>query len=268
MNPVAFSIGPLEIRWYSICILTGIIVAYLLAKHESKKFNYEKDFIFDLAFYVVIFGILGARLYYVLFNFKYYANDFLEIFKIWNGGLAIHGGIIAGLITLIVYCKLKKVDILRTTDLISISLLLAQAIGRWGNFFNSEAHGPITTLSNLQNMKFIPSFVIQGMKLDNVYYHPTFFYESLWCFIGTIFLLIIRRYLKDLKKGQLTCLYFIWYGIGRFFIEALRTDSLMIGNLKMAQVFSIMSIVFGLIFLIYLFIKRDGELYYGKENSK
>ena len=256
MNPVAFSIGTLEIRWYSICILTGIIVDYLLAKHESKKFNYEKDFIFNLAFYVVIFGILGARLYYVLFNFKYYANDFLEIFKIWTGGL-YHFLI-----------KMSRVDIFRTTDLISISLLLAQAIGRWGNFFNSEAHGPITTLSNLQNMKFVPSFVIQGMKIDNVYYHPTFFYESLWCFIGTIFLLIIRRYLKDLKKGQLTCLYFIWYGIGRFFIEALRTDSLMIGNLKMAQAFSIMSIVFGLIFLIYLFIKRDGELYYGKENSK
>ena len=129
MNPVIFTIGGFS--------------------KESKKFDLPKDFLFDLAFWLIIIGIVGARLYYVLFNFKLFKNDLWEIFRVWNGGLAIHGGIIAGFITLIIYCKRKGVKVFQMTDIISIPLLLAQAIGRWGNFFNGEAHGPVTTLSNL-----------------------------------------------------------------------------------------------------------------------
>lgn len=266
MDPVAFKVGNMSIRWYSLCILFGIIIAYFLAKKESKKFNYEKDFIFDLFFYVIIFGIIGARLYYVVFNFNYYKSNLLEIFKVWNGGLAIHGGIIFGLITLIIYCKKKRVDILRTTDVASISLLFAQAVGRWGNFFNSEAHGPITTLANLENMKFIPDFVIKGMNIDGIYYHPTFYYESLWCLLGVVFFALIRKFFKNLKKGQLTCLYFVWYGIGRFFIEYLRTDSLMFGGIKAAQLFSIITIVIALLYFLFLLFKKDNDFYYRKDN--
>jgi phosphatidylglycerol:prolipoprotein diacylglycerol transferase len=147
------------------------------------------------------------------------------------------------------------------TDLVVPSLIIAQAIGRWGNFFNSEAHGPVTTLDNLQSMKFIPEFVINGMKIDGIYYHPTFFYESIWCILGFVVLLVLRKFLKNLKSGQLTCVYLIWYGIGRFFIESLRTDSLMLFGLKAAQIVSLLMIIIGIIlFIVLIFYKRKDTL--------
>lgn len=265
MNPEIFSIGNISIRWYSVLILVGIIIAILLAEKESKKFKFDKDFIFDLAFWVIIFGIIGARLYYVIFNFELYKNDILGIFKVWNGGLAIHGGIIAGLVTLLIYCKLKNVKPFRVTDIAVPSLIIAQAIGRWGNFFNSEAHGPVTTFANLKNL-FIPQFVIDGMNIGGVYYHPTFYYESLWCILGFIVLILVRRFYKSLKCGQLTCIYLMWYGVGRLFIESLRTDSLMLGSLKVAQLVSIAMITIGAVIFIYLCFNRlkKGK-YYDKE---
>lgn len=265
MNPEIFSIGSFSVRWYSVLILIGIIIAVILAEKESKKFKLEKDFVFDLAFWAIIFGIIGARLYYVIFNFELYKNDILGIFKIWNGGLAIHGGILAGLVTLIIYCKRKNVKILRVTDIAVPSLIIAQAIGRWGNFFNSEAHGPVTTLANLKDL-FIPSFIIDGMNINGVYYHPTFYYESLWCILGFIVLLLVRKFYKSLKCGQLTGIYLMWYGVGRLFIESLRTDSLMLGNLKVAQLVSIAMILIGLLMFIYLCFNRlkKGK-YYDKE---
>ena len=265
MNPEIFSIGDLSIRWYSVLILFGMIIAVRLAERESKKFKFEKDFVFDIAFWIIVFGIIGARLYYVIFNFELYKNDLLGIFKVWNGGLAIHGGILAGLITLIVYCKKKDIKVLRVTDIAVPSLIIAQSIGRWGNFFNSEAHGPMTTLENLQNLH-IPNFIIEGMKIGGVYYHPTFLYESIWCLIGFIILLIVRKYYKSLKCGQLTCIYLMWYGVGRLFIESLRTDSLMLGDLKVAQLISIAMIVVGILFFLYLCFNRlrKGK-YYDKE---
>ena len=136
-------------------------------------------------------------------------------------------------------------------DIIVVGLIIGQAIGRWGNFFNGEAHGPATTLEQLQSL-FIPEFIIEGMKIGNTYYHPTFLYESLWCFIGFILILIIRR-LRYIKVGQITSLYLIWYGVGRFIIESLRTDSLMFYNLKQAQIVSILMIIIGIV----LFVVRN-----------
>lgn len=253
MNPNMIQIGDFTIKWYSVFILIGVVLAFLLAILEGKKKGIEKNFIFDLGFWVVIFGLIGARIYYVIFNFSFYKHDLFEIFKVWNGGLAIHGGIIAGLLTLIVYCKKHHVKILTITDIVAPSLLLAQAIGRWGNFFNSEAHGPLTTLENLQNLH-IPNFIIQGMHIEGVYYHPTFLYESLWCLLGFFLLLFIRSLFKNLKEGELTFLYFLWYGVGRFFIESLRTDSLMLGTFKMAQLVSILMVFVGFIGLLILLI--------------
>ncbi len=267
MNPEMFHIGALSFRWYSVLILTGIMIAIFMASKESKKFKLPKDFIIDLAFYVVICGIIGARIYYVLFNLTgpdgYLANP-IEMIKIWHGGLAIHGSIIGGLIALIVYCKKNKISIARTTDFIVPGLLIAQAIGRWGNFFNSEAYGPSTTLANLQNLH-IPQFIINGMNIKGIYYHPTFFYESIWCLIGFVIILLIRKFYKYLKKGQLTCFYLMWYSVGRLFIEYLRTDSLMFGRFKVAQLVSIVLFLFGLIYFIYLcFNKLSKGLYYNK----
>ncbi len=267
MNPEIFHIGSLSIRWYSVLILTGIIIAIFLANKESKKFKLPEDFIVDLAFYVVIFGILGARLYYVLFNLTGpdgYLNNPLEIIKIWHGGLAIHGSIIGGFIALLVYCKKKKVSVTRTTDFVVPSLLIAQAIGRWGNFFNSEAFGPSTSYENLVSLH-IPRFIIDGMQIKGIYYHPTFFYESLWCLLGFVLILLIRKFYKYLKKGQLTCFYLMWYSVGRLFIEYLRTDSLMLGKFKVAQLMSIGLFLFGLVTFIYLcFNKLNKGLYYEK----
>ena len=265
MNPEMFSIGNISVIWYSFLILVGIILAIFLAEKEAKKFKYDKDFIFDLAFWIIIFGIIGARLYYVVFNLGLYKNDLLGIFKVWNGGLAIHGGIIGGLITLLVYCKIKGVKPLRITDIAVPSLIIAQAIGRWGNFFNSEAHGPVTTLANLKEL-FIPQFIIDGMNIGGVYYHPTFLYESLWCILGFIVLLIVRKFYKSLKCGQLTCIYLMWYGAGRLVIESLRTDSLMVGSFKVAQLISIGMIAVGVLFFLYLCFNRlrKGK-YYDKE---
>ncbi len=253
MNKIAISLGPFSITWYSICILLGIIFAGVVINKEAKKYNIPTSFITNLIFWCVVFGLLGARLYYVLFNLDYYLMFPIEIIKIWNGGLAIHGGIIAGLITLIVYCKKYNVNILKMTDIAVCGLILAQAIGRWGNFFNGEAHGGLVTKSFLENLH-LPNFIINGMYISGHYYHPTFLYESLLCIIG-FFILYGFRSLKQTKLGSTTALYLIWYGIIRFFIESLRTDSLMLGNLKMAQIISILMIIIGIIMFIITKIK-------------
>lgn len=268
MNSEIFSIGSFSLKWYSLLIAVGVFVGYLLAEREAKKFKLPKDFIFDLTFWIVIFGILGARIYYVVFNFNLYRNDLLDIFKVWNGGLAIHGGIIMGLITLLIYCKIKEVKPLRIMDIVVPSLILAQSIGRWGNFFNGEAHGPATSLLNLQNLH-IPDFIINGMNINGIYYHPTFLYESLWCLLGFVIILLVRKFYKYLKCGQLTCVYMMWYSIGRFFIESLRTDSLMLGGFKVAQLISIIMFIIGFICFVYLcFNKLKKGQYYDKKELR
>jgi len=256
MNPILIEIGNIKIYWYSVMILLGVLTGSYLVLRESKRFNISKTKISDMIFYTIIFGIIGARLYYVIFNFAYYINNPIDIIKVWEGGLAIHGGIIAGVIYLIYYTKKNNLNTLLITDICVPGVLIGQALGRWGNFFNGEAHGPITTLEYLQNLH-LPKFIINGMNIDGLYYIPTFFYESLWCLIGLIIVLLIRRILK-IKKGNITGFYLIWYGIGRFVIEQLRTDSLMLNTLKQAQIISIIMIIIGIIILIY---SRKGEEY-------
>lgn len=255
MNPVALKLGNLTVTWYAIFILSGIIVAYILINKESKKYNISSSFVSNLIFWCVIFGIIGARIYYVLFNLDYYMQDPIEIIKIWNGGLAIHGGIIAGIITLVVYCKKYKINILKMTDIACVGVIIAQAIGRWGNFFNGEAHGGIVSRAFLENLH-LPNFVIEGMHIGKYYYAPTYLYESVLNVIGFILLIIIRKF-KKIKLGNITALYLIWYGIVRFIIESMRTDSLLLGNMKIAQLISIIMIIIGIIMLIVTSIKCD-----------
>lgn len=261
MNPILIEIGNIKIYWYSIMILLGVILGYILIVKESKKYNISKEKISDMIFYTMIIGILGARIYYVIFNLKYYLSNPLDIIKVWEGGLAIHGGIIAGSLYIIYYTKKNKINTLKIFDICAPGLLIGQAIGRWGNFFNGEAHGPITTLKHLKDMH-IPNFIINGMKINGNYYVPTFLYESIWCILGLILILIIRR-LKIIKNGQITSFYLIWYGIGRFLIETLRTDSLMLNTLKQAQIISIIMIIIGAV----LFIISVKQEKYNKENQ-
>lgn len=255
MNPVMISLGSLEIKWYSFLILFSAILGISLFLKEGKRFKFNKDFLFNLAFWTIIFGLIGARLYYVIFKWPLYSSNLRDIFKIWEGGLAIHGGIIFGLLTIIIYSRKYDTNFVKITDMATVPILLAQAIGRWGNFFNSEAYGSLTSYARLKELR-IPEWIIQGMKINGQYYHPTFLYESLWCLVGLLIILILRRS-KYLKYGQLTSLYLIWYGVGRFFIENLRTDSLMLGGFKVAQVISITMIVIGV--LATLILSRKGK---------
>lgn len=248
MNRVAFNIFGFNVYYYSLCILLGVIVAYILITREGKKQGLPKEFISDLIFYTLIIGILGARVYYCVFNLDYYLANPSEILKIYNGGLAIHGGVIAGLIFVYLYTKKKNVSFIKILDIVAPAVIIAQSFGRWGNFFNQEAHGGITTYQNLKNMH-IPEFIINGMHIEGKYYYPTFFFESIWCLIGFIILMIARKN-KNLRKGFQIGFYFIWYGIGRFFIETLRTDSLMFFGLKIAQIVSLIGIIIGIIIIV------------------
>lgn len=250
MNRTILSIGNFHIYCYSVLIAAGIIIGLYLLMKEASKQNISKDTIIDIAFYTIIWGIVGARIYYVIFNIKPYLSNPISILYVWEGGLAIYGAIIAGFITLTYQAKKKNISLGKLTDMIVPSLILAQAIGRWGNFFNQEAHGGIVTLEFLKKIH-IPNFIIKGMYINGNYYHPTFFYESLWCLLGFILLVIIRRLLKNSKDGTLTFIYLIWYGIGRFFIEGLRTDSLYLGIFRISQIVSIVIIIIGIIGLIY-----------------
>ncbi len=265
MSRYALTLGNFKIEWYSLLIIIGVFLAIWLILKEAKRYKYPTDFVFNLCFWTIIMGIIGARAYYVLFNLNLYSN-FWDVFKIWEGGLAIHGGILFGLLTCILYCKKYKMRIIRMLDFIAPALLLAQAIGRWGNFFNQEAHGAVTTLEHLQNLH-IPDFIINGMNIGGVYYEPTFLYESLWCLLGVIIILIIRR-LKITKVGQPTAVYLMWYGLGRFFIESMRTDSLMLGGFKMAQIVSIAMIVVGLLIIMITSRKSRYEDLYEQDNQE
>ena len=261
MDPI-INIGFISIHWYSVFIFIAILIGSNLAIKEAKKHGFEEDFMVNLLFWGVIFGINGARFYYVIFNFDYYRYNLLEVFKVWNGGLAIHGGILAGFITIAFICYRKKINLIKILDYLVVGLILAQAIGRWGNFFNGEAHGALTTLSYLENLH-LPKFIIDGMYINGNYYIPTFLYESIWCFIGFIIMIILRKKVF-MKVGYLTSFYLVWYGIERFFVEGIRTDSLMFLSLRVAQLVSILMIIIGIVLFIYS-LKKGKK--YGEVNE-
>ena len=246
----SFSIGNITIHLYSLCILLGVIVAYLYISNEAKKKGINDNLILNCIFYGLLLGILGARIYYVIFNLDYYSSHVSEIIKVWNGGLAIHGGIITGLIFVYFYSKKNKIEFLKFTDIIVPGVLIAQAIGRWGNFFNQEAYGSMVSRELLEKL-LIPDFIINNMFIDGNYYLPTFYFESILCIIGFLIILILRK--KEHKLGFITAFYLIWYGIVRSIIEYFRTDSLMFFNLKVAIIVSFLAIFVG----IYILIKNN-----------
>ena len=254
MDRIALDLGFIQIYWYSVFIFLAVFFAGLVIMYEAKKQKINQEFMINLIFYGVIFGLLGARLYYVLFNLDYYKTNIVEIFEIWNGGLAIHGGLLFGLITVILYSHKYKINSLKVLDVIVLGLVLGQAIGRWGNFFNGEAFGGITTLEHLKGLG-LPSFIIEGMFIDGAYHTPTFLYESIWDLTVFIALLLISKY-RYLKSGQLTGAYMILYSLGRLFVEGMRTDSLMLGSFRVAQVVSIVLIIAG---CLLIFFSRKGS---------
>lgn len=263
MNRIAIDLGFIKIYWYSIMIILGAIVAIFLIKKEAKKRKINESFIVNLIFYAFIFGLIGARLYYVIFNIDYFSHNIVEIFKVWNGGLAIHGGILLGGLTIIIYCKKYNVNLLKILDICVIGVIIAQAIGRWGNFFNQEAYGMATTLNHLKDLR-LPNFIIEGMNINGVYYQPTFLYESLWNIVGFVLLIIIRKFYKNLKTGQLTGIYLMWYSVGRCIIEYFRSDSLMLNNFKVAQIMSVILFIIGFILVFVI----SGKQKHYREDEK
>jgi phosphatidylglycerol:prolipoprotein diacylglycerol transferase len=237
MNPIAFQIGPLSVRWYGILIASGLLIGLFLAMREAKRQNLDPEIFVNLIIVAVPVGIVFARLYYVVFNWSAYAEHPAEIFKVWHGGLAIHGAVLGGVAAGYIFTRVNKLRFWQLADIAAPSLILAQSIGRWGNFINQEAYGRVTDLP-------------WGMYIAGARRHPTFLYESLWDFGVFLFLIAFRRREK-IKEGDIFALYLILYSVGRFFIEGLRTDSLMIGPFRTAQVVSVILILLGMGIMIY-----------------
>ncbi len=254
IDPVAFALGPLDIRWYGIIISFALLLGTTLSIREAKKQDIEEDFMLDLYIRVIPAAIIGARLYYVIFTWEYYKDNLLMIFSTRSGGIAIHGAVLGGLLVAIIFIKKHKVSFWKLADIIAPYLILGQAIGRWGNFINQEAHGGIVS------KKFIsifPDFIEKQMYMNGNYYHPTFLYESIWNTLVFIVLIVLRRK-PYIKKGDIFSLYIISYSIARVFIEGMRTDSLMLGSIRIAQLISILLIVIG-VFLIYKRHSRENN---------
>ena len=258
IDPIAFHLGPLQIRWYGIIIACGILLGYFVAQEALKRVGLHKDTLVDVIFYCAIFGFIVARIYFVIFQWPYYMQNPGEIPKIWHGGIAIHGGLIGGFITGIIVCKMKNLNPFQIGDIVAPSIILAQGIGRWGNFMNHEANGGIVSKSFLEQLH-LPQFIIDNMYIDGHYYHPTFLYESVWDVLGFIILVTVR---KHLKLGETFFLYLIWYSIGRFFVEGLRTDSLMLtSHIRVAQLVSVILIIISVAIMLYRRFKYQPPTY-------
>jgi phosphatidylglycerol---prolipoprotein diacylglyceryl transferase len=252
MDPIAFNIFGLTIRWYGILIAMGMMVGILLANFTCKLKSVDYDEFLNIVLISFPIAIIGARAYYVIFEFNQYKDNLIEVFNIRQGGLAIHGGIIFGMITAFIYTRYKKENLLKFADVAAPSIIIAQAIGRWGNFFNSEAHGgPVTQVF----ISKFPNFIQKGMLIEGVYYHPTFLYESIWNVMVCLLLLYLLT--KTLKRGTVFFSYIGLYSLGRFFIEGLRTDSLMFGGIRVAQLISLTGIALWIIFIVVNYKKRD-----------
>lgn len=241
MNPIAFEVFGIQVRWYGIFIALGMFIAAMLLKKFMKEKGYPEDTVYEFLLVILPAAIVGARLYYVIFNWSHYSGDLLRIINLREGGLAIHGGVIGGVIAGYIYCKIKNLKFLEMADFVAPGLVLAQAIGRWGNYANQEAHGGPTDLP-------------WAIDVGGVGVHPTFLYESIWNVLIFIFLMWFRK--KKPFNGALFILYAMLYSVGRFFIESLRTDSLMIGPLRQAQVISVVIFLGGLILYGYLLKKE------------
>ena len=238
MDRVAFTIFGIDVMWYGVLIATGMLIGIALAVREAKRVGISEDDVLNIAIIAIPVAIICARLYYVIFSWDYYSQNSGEIFNIRGGGLAIHGGLIGGILTGFIYAKVKKLDFFKTADAVMVGMPLAQAIGRWGNFINGEAHGGPTSLP-------------WGIMVDGVKVHPTFLYESIWDFGIFLFIMFYMRK-KKTYEGEVIVSYITLYSIGRFFIEGLRTDSLMFGPIRMAQFISLVGVVGGLVLHFYL----------------
>lgn len=247
MNPPrSIEIGPLSIHFYGIVIALGLVLAVIYASRRSKQFGINEDDLLDGVLWVTPFAIACARAYYCIFSWEHYADNPISVLYIWKGGLAIYGGVLGAIIGVAVFCKIKHIKLPMLLDLVSLGFLIGQSMGRWGNFFNREAFGAETE-------SFLRMGLLNSYTGVVTYYHPTFFYESLWNFIG--FLLLHHLSKKRQYDGQIALGYVAWYGLGRAFIEGLRTDSLYWGPFRVSQLLAAVSCFAAVLVLLWQMFK-------------
>ncbi|MGT2866764.1 prolipoprotein diacylglyceryl transferase [Streptococcus fryi] len=261
IDPIAVRLGPFAIHWYAICILSGLLLAVYLTSKEAPRKKIKPDDVIDFILIAFPLAILGARLYYVIFQWSYYAQHPMEIFAVWEGGLAIYGGLIVGTIVLFSFSYYRMIKPLDFLDIAAPGVMIAQSIGRWGNFINQEAYG-----AAVKSLDYLPGFIKQQMYIEGSYRQPTFLFESLWNLLGFAIISLLRRQPRFLKEGEVISFYLVWYGAGRFVIEGMRTDSLMLGGLRVSQWLSIVLVVAGLLIII-LRRRRPNIPYYLESSS-
>lgn len=252
LDRVALSIGPFTIYWYGIIIATGLFIGLYLATREAEKVGMKKDIPTDLIIWAAPIAIIFARIYYVIFEWERYRGEPLwKLIAVWEGGIAIHGALMGAVLTTIVFARIKQISFWKLADIAAPSIILGQAIGRWGNFMNQEAHGgPVSETFYENFMQYLPNFIVNQMCIDGTLYHPTFLYESVWNILVFIGLIVLRKY--NPIRGEIFLSYIMFYSVGRFFIEGLRTDSLMLfGLIRQAQLLSIVLIIVAIVLIVY-----------------
>ncbi|QTN00353.1 prolipoprotein diacylglyceryl transferase [Sediminibacillus dalangtanensis] len=267
LDRVFFELGPLTVYWYGVIIAAGAFLGLWLATREADRLGLNKDLFVDLIVFAIPIAIISARIYYVIFEWdRYDGGTWWDVFAIWEGGIAIHGALIGSVVTAIIFARVRKVSFWQLADIAAPSIILGQAVGRWGNFMNQEAHGgPVSQAAYDNFLQYLPDFITNQMCIGGVMYHPTFLYESVWNLIGLVLLLVLRRF--NPRRGEVFLSYVIWYSIGRYFIEDMRTDSLyIVGQLRTAQVISIVLVILGIALIIYRrYSGRADRLYNGRK---
>lgn len=260
LNKVAFAIGSVSVRWYALIILTGVILGFLYAVHFAKREKLNTDYLYDVLLWGLPSAIIGARAYYVIFNYSLFQGDIGSMFRIWEGGIAIYGAVIGAVVSTYIYARVKKLSVLQLFDMGAFGLVVGQAIGRWGNFVNEEAYGSATRSLFAMSSESIKGELLRSGAITNAEFmaanigaHPTFLYESVWNLVGAVLLGVFHKYKKH--HGQIFFLYLTWYGIGRFFIEGLRMDSLYAGSFRISQIVGLVTAVLGVVMLVYYFRK-------------
>ncbi|WP_334116773.1 prolipoprotein diacylglyceryl transferase [Ligilactobacillus sp.] len=250
IDPIALKLGPIAVHWYGVIIGMAVLLALYLSIREGKRRGILEDNFYDFLIVALPVAIICARIYYVVFEWNYYSANPAEIIRIWDGGIAIYGGLIGAVLALIVFCRVKKLSPWLFMDVMAPTVIMAQGIGRWGNFVNQEAHGVQTTRAFLERL-CLPDFIVSQMKIGGTYYQPTFLYESIWDLLGFVVLMCFRHRNHLFKRGEIVLSYVIWYSFGRFFIEGMRTDSLMLGPLRVSQWLSALLFFFSIGLICY-----------------
>jgi len=278
INPIAFNLGFTQVHWYGIILGTGALLGLLIVIREGKRYGIIPDFFMDMLMITLPSAIIGARIYFVAFKWADYRNNLGEIFAVWHGGIAIYGALIGAVISAYLYFRAKGYSFWRLADICAPGLLVGQILGRWGNFMNQEAHGGPVQESFLRLTLHLPNFIVNQMNIEGIFYHPTFLYESSWNIVGLLLLLWIRRR-SFVRSGELFIGYLMWYSIGRFYVEGLRTDSLSFiapnwlanimnaiwspmkllftagadadGNVRISQLLSVIIVIIGIAFIYY-----------------